>query len=133
LGGEPRGGNGVTDVIGIEESDQDIDVEQRTHSVRVLFAQSVYLFVRNQPTPTLEGHKAADSNTFRFSRSAGKRATGKFGQNRPCGSIRLTREALGGLEYIVINFQSGTHSKLLAPNLTHQMLSHQMRMWCPVK
>jgi hypothetical protein len=33
LSGEPSGGDGMADVIGIEERNKNIDVEQRTHSV----------------------------------------------------------------------------------------------------
>jgi hypothetical protein len=45
LGREPSGGDGVPDVIGIEECDQNIDVEPRAHSVGVLFPQPIYLLV----------------------------------------------------------------------------------------
>lgn len=47
LGREGSGGDRVTDVIGIEKCDQNIDVEQRAHSIRILFAQPIDLFVRH--------------------------------------------------------------------------------------
>ena len=38
LGPEPSSSDGVTDVIGIKKCDQNIHVEQRTHSIGILFA-----------------------------------------------------------------------------------------------
>jgi hypothetical protein len=73
LRGELCGGNGMSNMIGIEKRDQDIDVEQRTHSVRILFAKTVYLFVRNEAAPTLERHEAANSTALRFSRGSRER------------------------------------------------------------
>ena len=44
---KPGRGDSVTDIVGIEKRDQDIDVKQCTHSVGVLFAESIDLFVRH--------------------------------------------------------------------------------------
>lgn len=38
VGGEPTRGDGMSNVISIQKRDQNIDVEQRTHSIGVLFS-----------------------------------------------------------------------------------------------
>jgi len=103
VGGEPRGGNGVTNVVGIEECDQNVDIEQRAHSGGILFAQPIYLFIGNYTTPTFERHESAHSGASRYRWSTGECAAGEFGQHCPCRSIRLPGQAVGSLQNVVIN------------------------------
>ncbi len=42
---KPSGGDGVTDMFGVEKRDHHIDIEQRTHSIDVLVAQPIDLLV----------------------------------------------------------------------------------------
>ncbi len=51
LSSQPRCGAPMSDVVAIEKRNQNIDVEQRSHSVRVLFPQSIDLLIRNQSLP----------------------------------------------------------------------------------
>ena len=61
MSSKPRSGGGMSDVVAIEQSNQNIDVEQRSHSVRVLISQSIYLLVRNQSSSAFKRHEAADT------------------------------------------------------------------------
>ncbi len=47
LSSQPGCGHGMSDMVAIEKRNQNIDVEQRSHSVRILFPQSIDLLVRN--------------------------------------------------------------------------------------
>jgi hypothetical protein len=52
----------MSDVVSIKKRNQNIDVEQRSHSVGVLFPQPIDLLVRNQSSPALKRHEAANSD-----------------------------------------------------------------------
>lgn len=103
----------MADVIGIEKCDQNIDVEQRSHSVGVLFTQSINLLISDQATATFKRHEAAHSSTSGFRRSTGECPAGQLRQHSTCCSIRLPREALGCLQYVVVDVQCGTHGGIL--------------------
>ncbi len=86
LRSQPRSGGGMSDVVTIEKRDQNIDVEQRSHSVRVLFPQSIDLLVRNQSSPAFKRYEAADSGMSRLGGNAGECAAGEirqYGSRRP--------------------------------------------------
>jgi hypothetical protein len=51
----------MSDVVSIEKRNQNIDVEQRSHSVVVLFPQPIDLLVRNQSSPAFKRQEAANS------------------------------------------------------------------------
>lgn len=103
----------MADVIGIEKCDQNIDVEQRSHSVGVLFTQSINLLIGDQATTTFKRHEAAHSSTSGLGRSTGECPAGQLRQHGTCRSIRLPSEALGCLQNVVVNVQCGTHDGIL--------------------
>lgn len=63
LSSQPSGGGSMSDVIAIKKRNQNVNVEQCTHSVRVLFPQSIDLLVRNQSAPAFKRHEASNSGT----------------------------------------------------------------------
>jgi hypothetical protein len=112
LSGQPGSGSGMADVVAIEERNQYIDVEQRSQSIRVLFAQSIELLIGNQSTAALERYEPANPGASRWGWGTGERPTGEIGQHGARRPIRLAGETFGRLEHVVVNFKSGTHSVL---------------------
>jgi hypothetical protein len=101
----------MADMIGIKERDQNIDVEQRAHSVRILFSEAVDLLICDDTASALERHEACDClpGTDRLGVDGCECTAGQLGQNGACRSIRPSREALGCLQNVIVDFQSGTH------------------------
>ena len=61
MSGKPIGGGGMSDVIAIKQRNQNVNVEQRTQSVRVLFPQSIDLLVGHQSASAFKRHEASNS------------------------------------------------------------------------
>ena len=61
LSSQPGSGNGMSDMVAIEKRNQNIDVEQRAHSVGIVFAQSIDLLIRNQSASAFKRYEAANS------------------------------------------------------------------------
>ncbi len=75
----------MSNVVAIEKRNQNSDVEQRSHSVRVLFSQSIGLLVRNRSSPAFKRYEAANSGMSRLGRNTGEcpGEIGQYGSRRP--------------------------------------------------
>ena len=79
LSTQPGSGGGMSNMVAIEKRNQNIDVEKRAHSVRILFPQSIDLLVGNQSAPAFKRYEASNSGTNRLSRSRGECPTSEIG------------------------------------------------------
>jgi hypothetical protein len=94
VGEEPVSGHGMGHVISIEQRNQNIDVEQRSHSVDILFTQPIDLLIGDQPTTTFKRLEAPHSSTTRLSRSTRECSTGQLRQHSTGRPVRLSSKAL---------------------------------------
>jgi hypothetical protein len=100
-------------VISIEERTQNINVEQRSHSVSAVFTQSINLFIGVQTSATFKWHEAPHSRTSGLGGRTGERLPNQLRQHCTCRPIRLSSDAFSRFQHIVIYVEGRAHESSL--------------------